>query len=70
LPRASAKEIVVRLAESEDKCILTITDNSGGLPETFPKNQGAGLHIMKYRAAKFGASLEVRRAGGRGICVS
>jgi signal transduction histidine kinase len=65
-----AKKIVIRLAESEDKCILTITDDGLGLPETFAKNQGTGLQIMKYRAATIGASLEVRRAGGRGICVS
>ena len=65
-----AKEIVIRLAESEDKCILTITDDGLGLPETFAKNQGTGLQIMKYRAATIGASLEVGRAGGRGICVS
>jgi PAS domain S-box-containing protein len=65
-----AKEIVIRLTESEDKCILTITDDGLGLPETFAKNQGTGLQIMRYRAATIGASLEVRRAGGRGICVS
>jgi len=65
-----AKEIVIHLAESEDKCILTITDDGRGLPETFAKNQGTGLHIMKYRAATIGASLDVCRAGGRGICVS
>ena len=65
-----AKEIVIRLAESEDKCTLTITDDGFGLPETFLKNQGTGLQIMKYRAATIGASLKVGRASGRGICVS
>ncbi len=65
-----ANEIVIRLAESENTCILTITDDGRGLPESFAKNQGTGLHIMKYRAATIGASLEVRRAAGRGICVS
>ena len=66
----SAKQIVIRLAESEGKCTLTITDDGLGLPETFAKNQGTGLQIMKYRAATIGASLEVGRAGERGICVS
>jgi PAS domain S-box-containing protein len=65
-----AKEIVIRFTEWEDKRTLTITDDGLGLPETFAKNQGTGLQIMKYRAATIGASLEVRRAGGRGICVS
>jgi signal transduction histidine kinase len=64
------KKIVIRLMESEDKCILTITDDGLGLPETFAKNQGTGLQIMKHRAATIGASLELRRAAGRGICVS
>jgi PAS domain S-box-containing protein len=65
-----AKKVVIRLAESEDKCILTITDDGLGLPETPAKNQGTGLQIMKYRAATIGASLKVCRAGGRGTCVS
>jgi PAS domain S-box-containing protein len=65
-----AKEVVIRLAESEDKCILTITDDGLGLPETPAKDRGTGLRIMKYRAATIGASLKVCRAGGRGTCVS
>jgi signal transduction histidine kinase len=65
-----AKKIVICLAELEDKCTLTITDDGVGLPESFAKNKGTGLHIMKYRAATIGASLEIGRAGRRGICVS
>jgi PAS domain S-box-containing protein len=65
-----AKKIVICLAESEDKCILTITDDGLGLPEPYTKNQGTGLQIMKYRAATIGASLEIGRAGRRGMCVS
>ena len=53
-----AKKILIRLAESEDKRILTITDDGLGLPETFFKNKGTGLQIMKYRAATIGASLK------------
>ena len=40
------KEIVIRLMESENKCILMITDDGLGLPETFAKNEGTGLQIM------------------------
>ena len=65
-----AKKIVIRLAELEDKCILAITDDGLGLTETFLKNKGTGLQIMKYRAATIGASLEIGRAGRRGMCVS
>ena len=65
-----AKKILLRLAKLEDKCILTITDDGLGLTETFLKNKGAGLQIVKYRAATIGASLEIGRAGKRGVCVS
>jgi signal transduction histidine kinase len=65
-----AKKILIRLAKLEDKCILTITDDGRGLTETFLKNKGTGLQIMKYRAATIGASLEIGRAGKRGVCVS
>jgi nitrate/nitrite-specific signal transduction histidine kinase len=34
------------------------------------KNKGTGLQIMNYRAATIGASLEIGRAGRRGVCVS
>jgi PAS domain S-box-containing protein len=65
-----AKKIVIRLAESEGKSILTITDDGLGLPELYTKNQGTGMQIMKYRASAIGASFEVSRANERGICVS
>jgi signal transduction histidine kinase len=65
-----AKKILIRLAKLEDKCILTITEDGRGLIETFLKNKGTGLQIMKYRAATIGASLEIGRAGRRGVCVS
>jgi PAS domain S-box-containing protein len=66
----SAKKIVISLMESEGKCILTITDDGRGFLEPYSKSPGTGLQIMKYRAAAIGASLAVRCAGGRGICVS
>jgi signal transduction histidine kinase len=67
---SGAKKILIRLAEWEDKCILTITDDGLGLTETFLKNKGIGLQIVKYRAATIGASLEIGRAGKGGVCVS
>ena len=54
-----AKKIVICLAESKDKSILTITDDGLGLPEVYTKNQGTGMQIMKYRASTIGASFEV-----------
>ena len=33
-------------------------------------DKGTGLQIMRYRAATIGASLEIGRAGKRGVCVS
>jgi hypothetical protein len=34
------------------------------------ENKGTGLQIMKYWADTIGASLEIGRAGKRGVCVS
>jgi signal transduction histidine kinase len=65
-----AKKILLRFAESKDKRSLTLTDDGPGLTETFLKNKGTGLQIMRYRAATIGASLEIGRAGKRGVCVS
>ena len=65
-----AKKILLRFAESKDKRSLTLTDDGPGLTETFLKNKGTGLQIMKYRAATIGASLEIGRAGKRGVYVS
>jgi signal transduction histidine kinase len=65
-----AKKIVICLAESKDKSILTITDDGLGLPEVYTKNQGTGMQIMRYRASAIGASFEVSSANERGICVS
>jgi PAS domain S-box-containing protein len=65
-----AKKIVICLGESKGKCTLTITDDGLGFLEPYAKSQGTGLQIMKYRAAAIGASLAVRNASGRGICVS
>jgi PAS domain S-box-containing protein len=65
-----AEKIMIRLAGSEDKYALTITDDGFGVPEAFGKNQGTGLQIMRYRAATIGASLEIGSANGRGICVT
>ena len=65
-----SSDLLLRLAKLEDKCILTITDDGRGLTETFFKNRGTGLQIMNYRAATIGASLEIGRAGKRGVYVS
>jgi signal transduction histidine kinase len=64
-----AKKILL-LAMLEDKCILTTTDDGLSLAETFLKNKGTGLQITKHRAATIGASLEIGRAGKRGVYVS
>jgi hypothetical protein len=62
--------------ESDDRGLLLAcphaasTDDGRGLTETFLKNKGTGLQIMNYRAATIGASLEIGRAGKRGVYVS
>ena len=40
---------------------LLIADNGSGFMPPSPSHQGMGVNIMHYRAAKIGASLEIRR---------
>jgi two-component system, LuxR family, sensor kinase FixL len=70
LDRIAQEAVTNAVKHGEDKRSLTITDNGLGLAKTFLKNNGPGLQIMKYRAAAIGASLEIGRAGKRGVCVS
>jgi nitrate/nitrite-specific signal transduction histidine kinase len=70
LAAVSEEAVTNAVKHGEDKRSLTITGDGLGLTETFLKNNGTGLQIMRYRAATIGASLEIGRAGKRGVCVS
>ena len=51
-------------------CPRTLTTSGIGIPAKLPKKSSVGLIIMNRRASEIGATLSVRRAGGRGTVVS
>jgi two-component system sensor kinase FixL len=70
IKHGKARQIVVRLAAQGDQASLTVTDDGSGLVAKPEKTSGMGLRIMKYRAGMIGATLELRRANGRGMLVT
>jgi signal transduction histidine kinase len=56
----NAEHIVILLKPAGDKIVLTVTDDGIGFSNKSKKNDGMGLHIMKYRAGVVDAALEVR----------
>jgi signal transduction histidine kinase len=62
---ARAKMITVRIDDATGLTRLQIADDGIGIPRPEPTD-GAGLRIMRYRAASIGASLAVERGGTTG----
>ncbi len=65
---ASAGQIQMVLAGQDDKLVVTVTDDGCGLPGTAVCS-GMGMKIMRYRAARIGASVEVGTGIGGGTRV-
>ncbi|HTB86272.1 MAG TPA: sensor histidine kinase [Candidatus Sulfotelmatobacter sp.] len=66
-----ARKIVISLEGSDEKWLLSVTDDGGGLPDESQTKNGLGLRIMDYRARMIGAVFEIRTlpAGGtRAVC--
>jgi two-component system CheB/CheR fusion protein len=66
---AQAKTITIRLRDPGGVLRLSIADDGIGIPPTEP-GDGAGLRIMRYRAASVGASLTVERGATGGTVVT
>jgi signal transduction histidine kinase len=66
---AQAKSIAIRLAGTAGVTQLQIVDDGVGIPSPEP-GDGAGLRIMRHRAASIGASLEVQRGRTGGTVVT
>jgi signal transduction histidine kinase len=66
---AQAKSITIRIEDVRGLTRLRITDDGVGMPDPEPGN-GAGLRIMRYRAASIGASLAVERGTTGGTVVT
>jgi len=64
-----AGAIRIKLASTEDRADLVVEDDGLGIPRNLPEGKGMGLHIMNYRAAMVGGSLDVRPRNGRGTVV-
>ena len=65
-----AREIVIRLAATEDQGELTIQDDGCGIGTIVPGSKGVGLHLMNYRARMAGGTLEVQRGASGGTMVT
>jgi PAS domain S-box-containing protein len=65
LKHARAKQILIRLTESEYGVQLVIEDNGSGLP---PKHKaGMGLQVIQHRARLIGAHMHIHSSRGRGV---
>jgi len=65
---AKAQHIHIRLADREGRISLTIQDDGKGI-SAMDQSRGMGIKIMKYRAARIGASLDIFRDPGGGTKV-
>jgi signal transduction histidine kinase len=66
---AQPKAITIRIAGASGVTQLQIADDGVGIPSPEPTN-GAGLRIMRYRAASIGALLAVERETAGGTVVT
>jgi signal transduction histidine kinase len=62
---AQPKRVTLRLREQDGRLMLRVKDDGKGLPPNADK-AGMGLRIMQYRAAKIGATWQVRSEAGGG----
>lgn len=65
---AQASSCQVRLAKSDGRLLLSVTDDGVGLPST-PSDGGLGLRSMSERAAELGGTCEIGPADGAGTRV-
>jgi signal transduction histidine kinase len=68
IKHARAKQIEIRLEESETELQLAVSDDGIGLPER-RNGQGLGLRLMQHGAALIGAEFKVEGEAGKGTTV-
>lgn len=61
--------IVIRLEETPGEVRLSISDDGAGMPPPSERKEGAGLRIMRYRAAAIAATLKIESNPGGGTLV-
>ena len=65
-----AKNISLRLENTEDAVILSVEDDGAGLPRQAPPAEGMGLKVMKHRCDAIGASFAIGPAVSGGAVVT
>ena len=68
IKHSRARQIEIRLEESETELQLAISDDGVGLPER-RNGDGLGLRLMKHGAALIGAEFKVEARAGKGTTV-
>ncbi len=65
-------KITVRLAEEQNRLVLTVSDDGRGLPDSFSlaSNQGLGLRIVESLAKQLGGEIKWTNSGGAVACLS
>jgi len=67
-----ARNLVISLAATSGRLLLTVTDDGTGLPADASNKNGMGLRIMHYRAGLIGAAFDLQNlpaGGARAVCV-
>jgi len=70
IKHASARRVELTLRREGDRILLRIRDDGSGLDPSARDAEGAGLKIMKHRAALAGGALEIEAAEGRGTVIT
>ncbi|MBV8114950.1 MAG: PAS domain S-box protein [Silvibacterium sp.] len=69
IKHGAPRSIMIQLAAEKGRGTLLIRDDGLGMAEIRESNHGMGLHIMNYRAAMIGGSLDVRQGTPQGTLV-
>lgn len=70
LKHGHAREVVVSLRATEEGLQLRIADDGTGMPPPSERKEGAGLRLMRYRAAAMDAIFRIENNGSRGTLVT
>jgi signal transduction histidine kinase len=65
-----ARQIVIGLRARDGKFKLTVSDNGLGIAQPIPQHNGMGLRIIRYRAHRIGATLNIDRRPEGGMLVA
>lgn len=65
-----ARHVSIALDEAKDGVTLIVRDDGDGIPEGIPAHEGAGLHLMRYRARSIAGSIELHNHTGGGATMT